>query len=184
MAMRDELTGAWNRRYFNRFLKRIVGHARDQRTSVTLMIFDIDDFKTYNDKYGHTAGDEILVETTRLMQAAVREQDVVARIGGDEFAVIFWDAEAPRRAGSRHPADVRKICDRFRKMILAHKFPKLLDEAPGTLTISGGLAAFPWDAKTPEELIERADAMALESKQQGKNAIKFGPGLLKNGAGD
>lgn len=183
MAMRDELTGAWNRRYFNRFLQRIVQHAHEHRTSVTLMIFDIDDFKSYNDKYGHAAGDEILKETARMMQTAVREQDVVARIGGDEFGVIFWDAEAPRRAGSRHPADVRGICERFKKMILAHKFPKLLHEAAGTLTISAGLAGFPWDAKTPDELVERADAMALAGKQEGKNAIKFGPGLLKNGHG-
>lgn len=180
LAMRDELTGAWNRRYFNRFLGRITQWAREQRQQVTLLVFDIDDFKSYNDRYGHAAGDEILRETARLMQAVVRDHDVVARIGGDEFAVIFWDAEqdaeGPRRRGSKHPQDVMRCAGRFQQAICEHRFPALLDEAPGTLTISGGLASFPWDGTEPEQLLDKADRMAMQSKQQGKNAITFGPG--------
>jgi len=174
MAMHDELTGAWNRRYFQRFLSMALNRATGDRSTVTLLLFDVDDFKRYNDRYGHAAGDDILRETVKLMQAVVREQDIVARIGGDEFAVIFWDAEAPRRANSRHPADIAKVCERFRKAIAAHKFPKLGAEALGTLTISGGLANFPWDGATPDELMAKADAMALQSKQQGKNVITIG----------
>ncbi|MFW6060496.1 MAG: GGDEF domain-containing protein [Phycisphaeraceae bacterium] len=179
LAMRDELTGAWNRRYFNRFLERIIEQAVEDRSQVTLLVFDIDDFKLYNDRYGHAAGDEILREAARLMQSFVREHDVVARIGGDEFAVIFWDAEQKRKPDSEHPQTVRQAARRFQEAICAHRFPKLLHEAPGTLTISGGLASFPWDGRSPNELLDRADAMAMQSKRQGKNAITFGPGALR-----
>ena len=178
LSMRDELTGAWNRRYFNRFLARIIDRATQDRQQVTLMIFDIDDFKLYNDAYGHPAGDEILREVAKLMMTSVREHDVVARIGGDEFAVIFWDADQPRRPHSRHPDDVLNAAKRFQRAVVEHRFPKLLDKAAGNLTISGGLAGFPWDGRTADELLEFADAMAMRSKQQGKNAITVGPGAL------
>jgi diguanylate cyclase (GGDEF)-like protein len=176
LALRDELTGAWNRRYFLRFLRAILDRASRERFRVTLMVFDIDGFKTYNDRFGHAAGDEILRETARLMRSVVREQDVVARIGGDEFAVIFWDAQGPRKPNSQHPVDVRKAAERFQKAIRDQKFPKLLCAVPVSLTISGGLAGFPWDGRTPEELLARADAMAMHCKQQGKNALVFGHG--------
>ncbi|NBC11270.1 MAG: diguanylate cyclase [Planctomycetes bacterium] len=179
LSLRDELTGAWNRRYFNRFLQRILERARSERQQVTLLVFDIDDFKRYNDRFGHSAGDDILREAARLMQSVVREHDVVARIGGDEFAVIFWDAEEPRRQGSRHPDDVMRAARRFQQAICAHRFPKLAEDAHGTLTISGGLASYPWDGQTPDELLHKADTMAMQSKQQGKNAITLGPGALR-----
>lgn len=184
LALRDDLTGAWNRRYFRRFLQSIVDRASHERFRVTLLVFDIDDFKKYNDRYGHAAGDEILVQAARLMQSVVREHDVVARIGGDEFAVIFWDADAPREPNSEHPDNVKFVTERFRRAICAHKFPKLLEEAPGTLTISAGLAGFPWDGRTPDDLLNKADEMALKSKQQGKNAVTFGPGAMQTCAMD
>lgn len=182
LSLRDELTGVWNRRYFNRFLRRILDWAQRDRSQVTLMVFDIDDFKLYNDRYGHGAGDDILREAAKLMRSVCREHDVIARIGGDEFAVIFWDAEGPRRPNAppaRHPQDVASAAERFQQAICSHQFPKLLDEAPETLTISGGLASYPWDGRTAVELLERADQMALESKRKGKNAITFGPGAAK-----
>jgi len=178
MALKDELTGIWNRRYFNRFLDNILQRAAKERFRVTVLVFDIDDFKVYNDRYGHAAGDEILRETARLMQSTVRDHDVVARIGGDEFAVIFWDAEAPRQPNSEHPVNVRRATERFQRAICAHKFPKLLEEAHDTLTISAGLAGFPWDGRTPDELLAKADEMAMHSKRQGKDAVTFGPGAL------
>ncbi|QDU33506.1 Response regulator PleD [Poriferisphaera corsica] len=175
-AMKDDLTGAWNRRYFYRFLEKIMVRARSDRSQVTVMVFDIDDFKKYNDRYGHAAGDEILSETVRLMNSVVREHDVVARIGGDEFAVIFWDADGPRKANSRHPEDVIMAARRFQKAVCGCEFPKLADESKGTLTVSGGLASYPWDGCTGEALVEKADGMALESKRKGKNAIMYGQG--------
>lgn len=179
LAYHDDLTGLYNRRYFHRFLRRVTERARLDRIQVTLLLFDIDDFKLYNDRFGHPAGDEILRESARLMRSVVREHDVVARIGGDEFAVVFWEADEPRKANSKHPHDVIAATKRFQHAICGQQFPKLLDDARSTLTISGGLATFPWDGRTPDELIARADAMALASKQQGKNVITFGPGALR-----
>lgn len=176
MAMHDRLTGLWNRRYFELFLERVLQHASQGRQQVTLLVFDIDNFKQYNDNFGHPAGDEILRSTATLIQSLIREHDVVARIGGDEFAVIFWDKGEPRHLGSQHPDSVIGIAKRFQKAICEHKFPKLGQEAVGRLTVSGGLAGFPWDGRTPDELLARADANAMRSKQQGKNAICFGPG--------
>jgi len=186
MAFRDQLTGVWNRRYFERFLRRVVDRAARRRFHVTLMVYDIDDFKQYNDRYGHAAGDEILRETARLMRSLVRGHDIVARVGGDEFAVVFWDRDERRRPGSQHPEDVRAAAQRFQKAVCEHRFPKLLDDAPGTLTISAGLAGFPWDGRTAQELWDLADQMMLRSKAQGKNAITFGPGAVprREAAGD
>ena len=96
-AFTDELTGAFNRRYFNRFLAAAMEQARDKRHTVTLLVFDIDNFKTYNDKYSHAAGDEILVEAVRLLTSVIRPSDRVCRVGGDEFVVIFHDPEGPRK---------------------------------------------------------------------------------------
>lgn len=176
MAMRDKLTGVWNRRYFELFLEQVIQRAAQGRQQVTLLVFDIDDFKQYNDHFGHAAGDDILEAAAKLIQSLVRDHDVVARIGGDEFAVIFWDKGEPRHLGSQHPSNVIGIAKRFQKAISEHKFPKLAEEAIGRLTVSGGLAGFPWDGRTPAELLARADEMAMRSKQQGKNAICFGPG--------
>lgn len=176
LAMSDPLTGVRNHRYFDIFLKQLLRRAQAERFRVSLMVFDIDDFKQYNDKYGHPAGDEILIQTAQLMKTVMRPHDVIARIGGDEFAVIFWDAQGPRRPNSQHPTEVRHIAQRFQQAIVTHQFSKLHNEAPGTLTISGGIAGYPWDGSTAEELIDKADQMALQSKRQGKNALIFGPG--------
>jgi diguanylate cyclase (GGDEF)-like protein len=175
MALRDDLTGAWNRRFFNDFLITSLQRARQLRVPVTVMVFDIDDFKIYNDRYGHDAGDEILIETVRLLESVIRKCDRVCRIGGDEFAVIFADLEGPRAAGSAHPDAVGDIATRFQKQVTAMTFPKLSREAPGSLTISGGLSTFPWDGDDPNELLRLADHRALRSKRAGKNVITFGP---------
>ncbi len=181
-AFTDELTGAWNRRYFTRYLGASIAHAREARHHVSLMVFDVDNFKSYNDRFGHAAGDEILSEMVRLLGSVIRPTDRVCRIGGDEFAVIFHDPEGPRKPGAAAtpgPASVAQIASRFQKQVCEHRFPRLMDEAPGTLTISAGLATFPWDGTTPEALLERADELALQSKRQGKNVITFGPGALR-----
>ncbi|GJQ29415.1 MAG: hypothetical protein HBSAPP03_12990 [Phycisphaerae bacterium] len=180
-AFTDPLTGAWNRRYFDRFLATAIDKARAARRHVSVLLFDIDDFKTYNDRYGHDAGDEILRETVRLLRSVIRPTDRVCRVGGDEFAVVFDDPEGPRQEGSRQPADAFAIARRFQEQILKHRFPKLLECAPGTLTISGGLAMFPWDGGSPDELLSRADQLAMASKKQGKNAITLGPGAMGMG---
>jgi diguanylate cyclase (GGDEF)-like protein len=181
MAFHDELTGAFNRRFYDLFMGETLRRAAQHRRPVTVLAFDIDDFKQYNDRYGHDAGDEILVETVRLLNSVIRVGDRVCRIGGDEFVVIFADPEGPRRSGSNHPETVEGIAGRFQAQICKMKFPKLGLDAPGTLSVSGGLATYPWDGSTPESLLRRADQLALASKRMGKNVITMGPGVVLKG---
>jgi diguanylate cyclase (GGDEF)-like protein len=174
-AFQDPLTGAWNRRYFDKFLASAITRARDARRFVTIMVFDIDNFKLYNDRFGHDLGDDILKDAVRLLRSTIRPTDRVCRIGGDEFAVIFDEPEGPRSSASRHPTDVLGLARRFQQQIASHKFPKLGSDLPSPLSVSGGLATFPWDGLTPDDLVRAADQRAIQSKQQGKNAMTFGP---------
>ena len=171
LAITDHLTGAYNRRYFYHFTDQLLASAGEDRFRVTLLLYDIDDFKRYNDTYGHAAGDEILRETAELMGRTTRDHDIVARIGGDEFAVLFWDAEPPRQDDSQHPTDAYMLAQRFVRALAEHEFPSLGPEATGMLTISGGLATFPWDGKNCRELLRQADKGLQAAKGSGKSAI-------------
>lgn len=184
LVMEDELTGAKNRRFVREFLRQITSRAAEESLQVTFLIFDIDNFKQYNDLYGHTVGDSILKQAAVLMQKCCRRQDVVGRIGGDEFAVVFWNLPADRAIAfdsgakterrsleSEHPTQVINICERFRKELTKTDLPALGAEGKGTLTISGGLATFPRDGKTVEELFLQADKALLEAKRSGKNRV-------------
>lgn len=175
-AFKDHLTGAWNRRYFERFLDTAIEHARGRRQQLSVMIIDIDNFKQYNDQHGHEAGDKILCEIVGLLTSVIRPSDRVCRLGGDEFVVIFHDPDGPRQEGSKHPMDVHQIARRFQDQVSRHRFPQLADRSAGSLTVSGGLATFPWDGSNPDQLLARADQLALQGKRQGKNMITFGPG--------
>ena len=192
-AFMDELTGAYNRRFFNRFMASSLEAARNTRQFVTLLYFDIDDFKLYNDRFGHGAGDEILVSVVALLKSVIRPTDKVCRLGGDEFAVIFYDpSPASARPGEEPdpsplrdsrvggaPQSLQQIAERFQRQICSHRFPKLGEMAPGTLTVSGGMATYPWDGRTPEELLARADELLMGSKAKGKNLITLGPGSIE-----
>jgi diguanylate cyclase (GGDEF)-like protein len=175
-AFTDSLTGAWNRRYFSRFLDAAIKQARIARQPLSVMVFDIDGFKHYNDTYGHSAGDEILIETVKLLKSVIRPSDRVCRVGGDEFAVIFYEPQGPRDPESKPLESVYQIAKRFQQQICTHRFPKLGAEALGTLTVSGGLASYPWDGHDADSLLEQADMLAIESKRNGKNAMTLGPG--------
>lgn len=179
LAITDELTGLYNGRYFRHFLNRILDKARLLRFPVTLLLFDIDNFKKYNDQYGHGVGDEILRQSAALMKKCVRDHDLVARISGDEFAVVFWEKEGPRQprdpaAGlpGRPPQTPVQILERFRRLLATQDFTGLGTTGQGTLTISGGLAVYPYDAQDAEKLIDAADkALMFKAKQGGKNSI-------------
>lgn len=177
-ALTDPLTGAWNRRFFDRYLPQTLEDAKRRRLEAHLLVIDIDDFKHFNDRYGHGAGDEILRETVRLLKSVIRPCDRVCRIGGDEFAVVFYEPEGPRSASGspQTPLSLSKVTARFQRQICECRFPKLGDEAPEALSISGGLATYPWDAIDAPALLDRADQLALESKRAGKSVILFGPG--------
>lgn len=186
LATTDDLTGLRNRRYIWEFCRQILEHAKKEKGQVTLLVFDIDNFKHYNDVYGHPVGDKILKQAAVLMQRCCRTHDVVGRIGGDEFAVVFWDPalnrrskgvgiEAERRSASRlgrdHPQEVIFIAKRFIRELEKAELNLLGPKGDGILTISGGLAGFPRDGYNPQELFQEADKALLEAKRSGKNRI-------------
>ncbi len=171
LAMFDALTQLPNRRYLMQRLAELIDQAGTERFNVTVLIFDLDGFKHFNDTYGHAAGDELIRETGQLFRRHCRQHDVVARYAGDEFVVVFWDPAGPRVAGSKHPSDALAVLRRFKQALGSHEFPKLGPDAVGKVTISGGLATFPWDARTPEDLIQRADQALLHAKCDGKDRI-------------
>jgi diguanylate cyclase (GGDEF)-like protein len=180
LATTDDLTGLKNRRYVFEFARQVVEHARRSGGRVTLLLFDIDNFKRYNDTCGHLKGDEILRQAAILMRRCCRVHDVVGRIGGDEFAVVFWDDPAApgpqrqedrRRARADHPAEAISVAKRFQKEFGKAEVDQLGPEGQGVLTISGGLASFPRDGASVEELLRRADMALLRAKRRGKNRI-------------
>ena len=114
------------------------------------------------------------VQIIKLLRSVIRPDDRVCRIGGDEFVVVFYEPAGPRELGSRHPQSVQLIAERFRKQIADARFPKLGTEAAGALTVSAGLATFPWDGLTGPDLLKAADANLDHSKDAGKNTINLG----------
>ena len=109
------------------------------------------------DRYGHDAGDEVLRQTVDLLRSTIRRGDHVFRIGGDEFVVIFSDPEGPRNERSAPPESVEDIAHRFQAKVCEMKFPQLGVEAEGSLSISAGLATFPWDGHDVQSLLRHAD---------------------------
>lgn len=180
LATEDDLTGLKNRRYVWEFGKQILDYARHETARVTLLVYDIDDFKHYNDRYGHSAGDMILKEAAALMRRCCRAHDVVGRLGGDEFVVFFWDdplATKPQTEGERrsaqmeHPNEAIIVAQRFQAELEKSELSFLGPGGKGVLTISGGLATYPRDGETIERLFQRADDALLDAKRSGKNRI-------------
>lgn len=170
-ALVDECTGVWNRRYLHQQLDEMLPRAAKEQFPVTLLLFDIDDFKSYNDRFGHQAGDEIIRVVASLFADALRENDIVTRFGGDEFAVVFFDPQGPRQPGSKQPQSPLSVLDRVTGDLQAYNFPFVPAGERVTVTISGGLATYPWQAGNKTELIQKADEALLAAKRAGKNRV-------------
>ena len=158
-ALRDPLTGLPNRRAYEERIQQEFGRWRRFGDPLTLLIWDIDDFKQINDRFGHKAGDRVLVMVGKLLRERLRETDFIARIGGEEIVVMLVGAG---------PKDAKRLAD---GMCLAVEDGGLHAHGePVRVTLSGGLRQFTAD-DTPESVFEAADAALYRAKQQGKNRV-------------
>lgn len=162
-AVVDELTGAYNRRFFDEQLKLRLGEAKRHKTPVSLILFDLDRFKEVNDTYGHPFGDNVLKGTVELARKGMRKEDILARYGGEEFAVILPHTARPGAV---------VLAERLRESAAGHFHSN--GGRRGRVTISLGVACFPLDdANSVEELIECADSRLYQAKDSGGNRSVF-----------
>jgi diguanylate cyclase (GGDEF)-like protein len=167
-AITDPLTGLANRRYLESRLREEASRAKRHGSSFTLTMIDLDNFKTYNDRGGHPAGDALLAAVARVIKATARDTDLVVRYGGDEFALVSPE--------TRSEATLLFV-ERLRQAVEDHPFD-LPGMAPaGELTLSAGVAEFPADAGDPAALVRAADTALYRAKAGGRNRIvRTGPG--------
>ncbi|MCF6267168.1 MAG: diguanylate cyclase [Desulfuromusa sp.] len=160
MAIRDGLTNLYNHRYFYDRLEGEFSRASRYATPLSLIFFDIDDFKRINDIYGHTRGDQVLKKIGQLMKSIARESDIPARYGGEEFAVLLPNT------GEEGAFD---LANRIRCIIRDHEFVNLPGEQ---ITISSGVSTFVNNNyQSLNELVHRADEGMYKAKNQGKDKI-------------
>lgn len=171
LSVRDGLTGLFNHRYFHERCEQEVERAKRYNLKLSLVFFDIDNFRSYNDTMGHPAGDRALVEIGRILRnrsrvgdvvSYVREIDIVARYGGEEFVVLL--PETPKEGAS-------VMAERLRAMVEAKPFVGEEALTVGRLTISAGVAAFPDDANSRSGLVLRANEALSRAKRLGSNRV-------------
>ena len=155
LAITDELTGLYNRRHLLERLADEVRRGQRYGCGFSILFIDIDHFKAINDGYGHALGDRILAEMGRVLRRWARSSDLIGRYGGEEFVALLpmTDATAAERAA-----------DRLRTAVGEHSFARRK-----RLTVSLGIASYPADGQSPEDLLKRADAALYQAKKQGRN---------------
>lgn len=159
----DALTQTHNRRYFNEALEREYQRSLRYHRALALVLFDIDHFKQINDTYGHVAGDSVLRQLARVVKPRLRQQDVLARVGGEEFAVLLPEVE---------PAGALVAAEKVRRLVESARF--LVDQREFGCTVSAGVASFDPRLTTPQMLYEAADRNLYEAKRGGRNRVVGG----------
>lgn len=162
MAITDALTGLHNRRYLERHLATLVTQAVTQKKPLSLLVLDIDHFKSVNDGFGHAAGDEVLREFSRRVRKAVRGIDLAARLGGEEFVIAMPDTDA---------ALALLVGERLRQKIAGEPFLVQDGSRQLTVTVSIGINSLISGEDTPQTLLKRADDALYRAKRAGRNRV-------------
>ena len=173
-SVRDSLTGAYNHRHFQEVLQRELGRAERVGRPLTVVMLDIDDFKSINDRFGHPVGDAILQGIVAEIRSEVRgDMDLLARYGGDEFALVLPETPV---------SEALLVAERVRRRVDERLFRMPDSREVLRATVSIGLATYPEDATEKRSLVEKADAALYRAKHGGKNAVvatsEPGPGQL------
>ena len=163
-ANSDPLTGLYNRREFERIADRFVRQAARERKAVALAMFDVDDFKAFNDHYGHPAGDDCLLRIGRALRSAGRRPlDLQARLGGEEFAAIWFDPDNVAASGL-----AQSLCDAVARLEIPHAH----SSCASVVTVSAGMYwCRPRPDMTVTELLQHADALLYRAKHEGRNRL-------------
>jgi diguanylate cyclase (GGDEF)-like protein len=160
-SVRDALTGLYNRRYLEEVMDREVRRASRAAQSLGVLMIDLDRFKSFNDTFGHDAGDAVLREIGVSLTKGIRAEDFVCRLGGEEFVVILPTADL---TASRNRAE--RLRSRTKELTILHQ-----GKSMGMITISVGVAAFPEHGTSPKELMAAADAALYEAKRSGRDQV-------------
>ena len=160
-SVRDHLTGVYNRRYMEETLERELRRASRRDSSLGIIMLDIDDFKRFNDTYGHAAGDAILRELGALLLGHIRREDITARYGGDEFIVILPDAS---REVTVERAE--RLCEHFQ-----HIHTQYEGQTLEVVSLSLGVVVFPEHGSTSIVLLKAADDALYCAKKEGRNRV-------------
>jgi diguanylate cyclase (GGDEF)-like protein len=162
MSLTDPLTGLPNRRYLQDRLFEEVERSKRYNTPLSFMIIDVDRFKTYNDVYGHTNADRVLVKTAQLLRGSIRAIDMSARFAGDEFCIVLPETEL---------GDAARIAERLRKCISETEYRTEKGELMGQVTISTGISSFSASRHSPLAIVETADRALYQAKTLGRNCV-------------
>ncbi len=162
LSVRDGLTGLYNRREFDKRLQEEMQRSRRYNHPFCLILIDVDRFKDVNDRYGHQAGDEVLIAVGDLVQLNVRPVDVVCRYGGEELAVILSET---------NEKGALIVAERIRRTV-AESVTATPQGDTIQVTVSVGLAAFPRDGDMPAQIIKAADEALYAAKQEGRNLVR------------
>lgn len=162
-SLRDPLTGLFNRRYLEASLEREVQRAQRQQHPLSVLMLDLDNFKRFNDHFGHEAGDALLASFGSLLQSLVRSEDVACRYGGEEFTILMHETDSAQAL-----ARAEQICAATRAMDVQHRRQQL-----GTISVSIGIATLPIHGDTPEDLLRKADLALYAAKRGGRDQARI-----------
>jgi diguanylate cyclase (GGDEF)-like protein len=162
MACTDGLTGLYNHRQFKKMLKEEISRSKRYGKPLSLIMLDVDDFKKFNDTYGHPAGDKVLTTVAGILRDLCRESDLAFRYGGEEFVVILPETAID---------EALVAAERIRRVIEIDSVPDLNGAVKSGVTVSAGVASCPRDGDSAEDLLKTVDDLLFQAKEQGKNKI-------------